>query len=280
MKKLNVKVAAMTLAVSISFGTGVFGQASTPSNVITSSHFLGSLNNMDVSFRGAGTERMRLYYSTGNIGIGTSALTTGARAKLHLHDGALWITGTGGGGGPMVLLGGNTPDAPNGQWGIESTADGLNFWRPFGAANWGNYFLYLKNSNGNVGINTDNPTAKLTVNGNVLIGNSNTNLPSGYGLYVESGILASKVRVAVKNSSFWSDYVFEPDYVLTPLKSVEAYVKANKHLPNIPSAEEVVKNGVDMGEMVSKLLGKIEELTLYMIELEKQVDELKTAQGK
>lgn len=275
MKKLNLKRSALALAVSISFGTGVFGQASIASNVITPAHFLGSSNAVDLSLRTNNSEKMRIN-TNGDVGIGINP-----QAKLHLHNGAMWITGTGGGGGPMVLLGGGAgTTAPNGQWGIESMPDGLNFWRPFGAPNWGNYFLYLKNTNGNVGINTDNPTAKLTVNGNVLIGNPNTNLPSGYGLYVESGILASKVKVAVKNSTYWSDYVFEPDYKLMPLKSVEAYVKANKHLPNIPSAEEVVRDGVDMGEIASKLLGKIEELTLYMIELEKQVDELKSASAQ
>ena len=86
--------------------------------------------------------------------------------------------------------------------------------------------------------------------GQVLIGNTNT--PSGYKLYVESGILTEKVKVAVKNSGNWADYVFDKKYNLLSLKEVERYIKTNKHLPNVPSAEEVVKEGIDMATMDAK----------------------------
>jgi hypothetical protein len=68
----------------------------------------------------------------------------------------------------------------------------------------------------------------------------------------------------------WSDYVFAPGYYLPPLTDVAIYVKANQHLPGMPSAAEVEKNGVSVGEMEAKLLAKIEELTLHMIEAEQQ----------
>ncbi|RIV21659.1 bZIP transcription factor [Fibrisoma montanum] len=106
----------------------------------------------------------------------------------------------------------------------------------------------------------------------VVIGKNLKSTPAGYRLFVADGILTEKVKVAVKNSSDWSDYVFADDYKLRSLESVEAFVKANKHLPGVPSAEQVVSEGVDMAKMDAKLLEKIEELTLYMIQLKKDSD--------
>ncbi len=97
---------------------------------------------------------------------------------------------------------------------------------------------------------------------------------SKYGLIVGEGILTEHVKVAIGNTAQWSDHVFNSDHKLQTLEGVEAYVTKNKHLPGIPSADEVVKEGIDLGEMDSKLLEKIEELTLYMIAQQKQIDEL------
>ena len=92
-------------------------------------------------------------------------------------------------------------------------------------------------------------------------------------LSVDGTILAREVRVAISSSTHWADYVFEKDYKLMPLKEVEAYITANKHLPDVPSSEEVEKNGVEVTEISAVLLKKIEELTLYTIELQKKLDE-------
>jgi predicted nuclease with TOPRIM domain len=73
----------------------------------------------------------------------------------------------------------------------------------------------------------------------------------------------------------WADYVFEEDYCLKSLEEVEDFISINKHLPDIPSADEVAKCGIDVLEMDSKLLAKIEELTLYLIEMKKENDKLK-----
>lgn len=108
--------------------------------------------------------------------------------------------------------------------------------------------------------------------GAVVIGKDLRSVPAGYQLYVADGILTEKVKVAVKNSADWSDYVFATNYKLRPLAEVEMFVKENKHLPGIPSAAEVVEQGVDVGKMDAKLLEKIEELTLYMIQLKKDSD--------
>jgi len=99
--------------------------------------------------------------------------------------------------------------------------------------------------NGNVGIGTASPTHKLAVKGT---------------------IRANEVIV----DTGWADYVFEDSYRLAPLSEVERHIKDKKHLPGIPSAKEVEEHGVSMGEMQSKLLSKVEELTLHLIRLEKE----------
>ena len=98
---------------------------------------------------------------------------------------------------------------------------------------------------GNVGIGTLNPTQKLAVNGTI----------RAKEIIVDTG---------------WADYVFDPNYRLAPLSEVEQHIKAEKHLPGIPSAQEIAEHGVSMGDMQAKLLSKIEELTLHMIQQEKR----------
>ncbi|MDX9907565.1 MAG: hypothetical protein RBS55_13340, partial [Bacteroidales bacterium] len=77
----------------------------------------------------------------------------------------------------------------------------------------------------------------------------------------------------------WSDFVFEDGYNLMPLAELEAYINHHNHLPDVPSAEEVISNGNNLGEMDAILLQKIEELTLYVIELKKENEALKQAIG-
>jgi len=98
--------------------------------------------------------------------------------------------------------------------------------------------------------------------------------PSGYNLFVSNGIITEKLKVAVKTTSEWADYVFSDKYKLMSLKEVEQFVKTNNHLPNVPSAQEVVEHGIDVARMDAKLLEKIEELTLYIIEQDKRIKEL------
>ncbi|GEM_PF-957383 len=123
----------------------------------------------------------------------------------------------------------------------------------------------------------ENILFRILANGKVAVGDETMSLPDGYRLFVEGGILTEQVRVAVKNASDWADYVFAEGYKLMPLTEVEAYVEENHHLPGIPSAEEVVESGVNMAEMDAKLLEKIEELTLHMIDMNKEMEALKRA---
>ena len=105
--------------------------------------------------------------------------------------------------------------------------------------------------NGNVGIGTATPNAKLAVNGN---------------------IRAKEIKVENAN---WPDYVFAEDYQLPSLLQTEKHIKEKGHLPGIPSAKEVKTNGVDLGDMNARLLQKLEEVTLHLIKQEKELLELK-----
>ncbi len=97
---------------------------------------------------------------------------------------------------------------------------------------------------------------------------------SAYKLTVTGKIICEELKVKLV-SSVWPDYVFDKKYKLKSLSEVEQFILKNKHLPNIPSAVEVEKNGIEVGDMQKKMMEKIEELTLYIIDLQKQVDTLK-----
>ncbi|WP_347218477.1 hypothetical protein [Chryseobacterium sp.] len=117
---------------------------------------------------------------------------------------------------------------------------------------------------------------RIDSNGKIGIGTKNLSCTdcSNYRLFVKDGIKTEKVKVEVASANGWADYVFHPDYQLLKLEDVEKHIREKGHLPNIPSAEEVVKKGIDLAEMDAKLLEKIEELTLYTINLNKKNTEL------
>jgi hypothetical protein len=115
------------------------------------------------------------------------------------------------------------------------------------------------------------------VDGTVVIGSVTAPCASSscYNLYVQNGILSERYKCALASSSNWSDYVFDNKYKLMNLNDLGKYIKTNKHLPGVPTGDETFKNGIDLGEMDAKLLAKIEELTLYILEMEKQIEKLK-----
>jgi hypothetical protein len=116
---------------------------------------------------------------------------------------------------------------------------------------------------------------RIGVDGKVSIGSPVGGTPGTYRLYVREGILTEKVKVAVDGSALWADYVFAPDYKLRPIEEVAAFIKKNRHLPGVPSAEEITKEGLDVATMDAKLLEKIEEMMLYIIDLKQEVEQLK-----
>ncbi len=90
-----------------------------------------------------------------------------------------------------------------------------------------------------------------------------------YKLVVDGNIKCKKLRVDLQN---WADYVFDPSYDLMDLNSIEQYIAENKHLPGMPSANQIEKEGADLGEIVKMQQVKIEELTLLMIQMQKKID--------
>ncbi len=113
--------------------------------------------------------------------------------------------------------------------------------------------MILKGSTGNVGIGT----IKVT--------------DTAYKLFVEKGIRTRKIKVDI---SSWPDYVFDEQYKLQNLAELENYIQKNKHLPEVPSAQEVEREGVNLGDNQAILLKKIEELTLHLIEMDKRAIEM------
>ena len=99
-------------------------------------------------------------------------------------------------------------------------------------------------------------------------------IPAGYNLIVQGKILCEEMKIELKSN--WYDHVLKPGYKLMTLDSLQLYINKNSHLPDIPSAEDVKKNGIMAGEMNGLLLKKVEELTLYMIEQKKNSDNLET----
>lgn len=109
-------------------------------------------------------------------------------------------------------------------------------------------------------------------NGNMSVGRS-ARIGNGFYCDLDGNLKVMHLKVTQTD---WPDYVFGESHELMPINDVEQYVKQNGHLPNVPSAEEVEKDGMDVGEMNRLLLEKVEELTLYIIDLQKQLDELKS----
>jgi len=297
--------------------------------------FIGPKNNQDFIFKTGNEatntlfERMRIT-KTGNVGIGTDAPTE----KFEIaHDGQF---------GGMVI---NQTSGTYFTSEIKFNYQGTQKWATgcyLGSGATHSYFiwnndigifrsaLYIDGNNNNTGIDTDAPTAKLDVNGNmrvrnlggngnkivqvdnngnfslnpvdvtqinlwqtvnttdiyrntgkVFIGMNNCTGCTGslYKLYVDGGIMTRDVKVTA--STVFPDYVFEKGYELMSLYELEKYIKHNKHLPEIPSVNDVAKNeGFEIGHMQTLLLKKVEEQTLYIIEQQKQIDELKTQMKK
>ena len=269
---------------NIFFGSPTFGTGST-TKAMRLSYYNGTagstlggyldvrvpaLNNDGLIFRvdatNGGTERMRIG-ANGNVGINASNPV----AKLEVKTGSICSTN------PLtsndgVIFRNSAGTAGFADWGIQywqntvhpNEPAGLNFWKPFGATTgaFANYVLYLQ----------DDGKVKMGEVGTTVTGQANNN----FRLFVKDGIVTEKLLISTFGAGGWNwpDYVFAPDHKLRSLEEVEAFVKKEKHLPNVPSAAEVNQNGIEIAQMNATLLEKVEELTLYLVDLNKRVKAL------
>lgn len=199
------------------------------------------------------TEKVRIA-ANGNVGIGTT--TPNSKLQVAGTLSAINLQSALGSSTP-VIYGSISNEFPT--WGVSINHVVENA----GANNYGMALLttdsYLTGrtekvriaANGNVGIGTTTPDAKLTVNGQ---------------------IHANEVLV---DSKQWPDYVFLPEYNLLKLNEVKEYIDKHQHLPEMPSAAEVETKGLDLGKMNKLLTKKVEELTLYLLEKDTEVNNLK-----
>ena len=232
------------------------GKQNTLTNPITGT---GTTNYIS-KFTASGTlSNSAIYDNGGNVGIGT----TSPNQKLVVDGGTSDFTPifakssllSGGKYFGSLLAGYQTDVSKSAQFGYvydsSNIANSYAHITIYGASE-GSQFIVKPN--GNIGIGTTAPDAKLAVKGQ---------------------IHAQEVKVDLQGAMV-PDYVFAKEYKLKSLSEVDAYIKANSHLPEVPSAQEIEKNGLQLGEMNMVLLKKIEELTLHAIEQQKQIERLKT----
>ncbi len=137
--------------------------------------------------------------------------------------------------------------------------------------------MAIKGGTGFVGIGVINPSEKLWVSGNAVISNRvaiNAPINSNYHLTVGGTIKAEDMILNLEN---WADYVLEKNYPLLPIKDVDTFIKINKHLPGVPSEKELKASGLSLAKMQTIQMKKIEELTLYIIQLESRIQALEEA---
>lgn len=138
------------------------------------------------------------------------------------------------------------------------------------------YLNWTNNYNIGIGTSTPNANAQLDVNGKIFstglaIGTTDMAQIGTYALAVNGNAIFNKVKVKLYGG--WADYVFHKDYKLPKLDEIESFIKANGHLPEMPTTAEVEKNGIDIAENQTLLLKKIEELTLILIDQNKKIEE-------
>jgi hypothetical protein len=204
---------------------------------------------------------------------------TNASERLNFYNNTtgdiMSITGDG-----KVGIGTTTPEekltvvTPANSNGITHSDGSIKLTTYLGGATNGAYFGTPTNHP--LSFYTNNSSAQVTLlqSGDFLIGTNNLTSGAGYKLRVGGKIFSEEVRVQLQSA--WPDYVFDKKYKKMSIVELDKYLNENNHLPNIPSAMEIEKDGQHLGEIQRKMLEKIEELTLYIIELNKRIDKLES----
>jgi len=208
--------------------------------------------------------KIQIYHDSGNITtLGNVGIGTVPSEKLEVYNSDI----TPG----VISLKSNRNDASNVDVGRVSAKQGTTeiarIGLPRASEASSGYFTFWTKAN-NASILTEK--MRINSNGNVSIGTTDVD-PTGAMLTVNGSIHTKEVKVDLAVPL--ADYVFDTNYKLMPLHEVEQFVNVNSHLPEMPSAAEVSKNGLNMGEMQNKLLQKVEELTLYMIDQQKTINQ-------
>jgi hypothetical protein len=257
------------------------------SNTAIGAYTLNSATTGQLNLAIGGDALKALTIGYGNVGIGFGSLLKSTNGNNNIAIGTDVMNSSLSGSnntaiGRFSLLN-NVSGNNNVVLGYNSGRSNLGSGNVFlgnhsGFSEVGSNTLYIANTNTITPLIYGDFSAKFVSIGDVPVAKRNTVASSGaYSLIVEKGILSEKLKVALKSTADWADYVFEEEYKenMMTLEEVEAFTLKNKHLPNVPSATDLVKKGLDFNETSRMFMEKIEELTLYMIELNKEVKALK-----
>jgi len=237
------------------------------------------INDANSAYTPLGFYASNYYFGSGNVGIGTTTPQAVLDVAKTLNSGDLGSVlarlpeGNSTGGGTYLGVKGYDTQ-------LTGTITNINDVKSFsiehsfyGVTNSSiNFLRGGGEGGGSISFNTYDNTERMRIlyNGNVAIGTTD---PKGYKFAVAGSAIAESMTVKLQAN--WPDVVFKKDYTLMPLSDVKTYIDKNQHLPEIPAAAEVEKDGVNLGEMNRLLVKKVEELTLYLIEQQKEIDQLK-----
>lgn len=256
--KLNTR---MTINENGQIGIGT----TTPSSLLT-------LNGTDpiLQMRNDGVDKGFMQLVGDDLRVGTNIsnpdgkfiVRTNGVDRFTIDDDGYALLGNGSSGGAMIINGG-----PSGYLYLQGggLTDGIL------EADGGTFDIH-RGSPGILRVRASGDGMWFFPNGQVSVGGGGQTA-TGYVFSVEGKAIATEFRVASFGN--WPDYVFSPTYRLMPLPELQQYIRENKHLPNIPAASVVEKEGISLGDMSKRLIEKVEELTLYVLQQQEQIDELK-----
>jgi len=221
--------------------------ASSAGNPIIFSQSSGSLNQSDIYYS-TFTERMRVA-ANGNVGIGTPAPSQKLEVNGNIKTTGMLV-------GTITTPLENTALQVRGSMHVDNSA--------------GDQVFHVSSGKQLVFVGKDAYTRYLATQ-SAATGKIQSN---NFSLWVSKGIVTEDIAFA--DVASWSDYVFKKDFKLRPLSEVNTYIQKEGHLPGMPSEEEVKQNGYKVHDMLTRMLAKIEELTLYSIKQQEEIERLKT----